>query len=78
MPVKLLKPIEDRDPYAAAVLDEFDRQEKKAKLAAVGLGNNPCQGCEAYYPANPPALACAVEINGGCEWIKLHDAALSA
>ncbi len=29
MPMQKLKPIEERDPYAAAVLDAFDRQTKE-------------------------------------------------
>lgn len=32
MAVRKLKPIEERDPYAAAVLDVFDKIEKHASL----------------------------------------------
>lgn len=32
MAVRKLKPIEERDPYAAAVLDAFDRMDKHASL----------------------------------------------
>jgi hypothetical protein len=50
---------------------------KASKLAAIGLGKNPCQGCEAYYTREGLLTGCAVEADGGCEWIKLHDAALA-
>lgn len=32
MPVRKLKPIEERDPYAAAVLNAFDEQDQLAAL----------------------------------------------
>ena len=51
--------------------------DKLAKLQRIGLRNNPCQGCEAYYAASPPATVCALEIDGACDWIKLHDTALA-
>lgn len=54
-----------------------DQLVKAEKLAEIGLKNNPCQGCGAYYPAAPPSTACAAELDNACEWIKLHDAALS-
>lgn len=50
--------------------------DKAVKLKAIGLGHNPCQGCEGYYTREGLFAGCAVEADGGCEWIKLHDKAL--
>jgi hypothetical protein len=50
---------------------------KAEKLTLVGLGHNPCQGCEAYYTRDGLGYGCAAEVDGRCEWIKLHDAALA-
>ena len=52
-------------------------KSKTAKLAAIGLRHNPCQGCEAYYTREGLFAGCAVESDGGCEWIRLHDDALA-
>ena len=50
---------------------------KAAKLAAVGLKHNPCQGCEAYYTRDGLFAGCAIEADGGCDWVKEYDAALA-
>jgi hypothetical protein len=46
MAVRKLKPIEERDPYAAAVLDAFDKQEAEkpiqTKCSDGWHGNNRC------------------------------------
>ena len=52
------------------------REDKKAILAKIGLKNNPCQGCGAYYPDNPPATFCSLEAHSDCEWIRLYDEAI--
>lgn len=44
MAVRKLKPIEERDPYAAAVLDAFDQQAEAAGMCSDGWhGNNRCR-----------------------------------
>jgi hypothetical protein len=52
-------------------------KSKTEKLFAIGLWHNPCQGCDAYYAIPATGGCCAVEADGGCEWIRLHDAALA-
>lgn len=65
-----------RDFAMQVCTEKPDADCKTSRLSNVGLKSNPCQGCEAYYPASPPATVCALELVGGCEWIRLHDEAL--
>jgi len=54
------------------------RMKKEEVLEKVGLKHNPCQGCEAYYTRDGLLTGCAVEADGGCQWVVAHDRALAA
>lgn len=62
MAVRKLKPIEERDPYAAAVLAEFDRQAEAEAL--VGL-----RGCNSRHGGirnEPPCIYRQRATDAGC------------
>lgn len=52
MPLRKLKPLEERNPYAASVLAEFDRQNETAYLDLVRLAEKNGGKIPACIPAH--------------------------